>query len=285
MKRFAAKTAAALASARTHTHVCLLARRSATLLALSGALTLSAMTQQAKPSDSSTGQSSSSSIQDQQKSQQTPPEHKSVRQINPQLNPFPKGSSPQAAQQQSQPARTPAAPDTDQQAPQPAPKSAAQDNPFPEDVSKGAAAAKDNDASSSSSSSSSNGDWSSSSNAGGDVDPNADLPRENGRRKLRKPSGSDIESGSLAGEGRAAEDVRVGHFYLGIENFKAAYGRYSDAVRLDPTNLNAIYGLAVAAAGLHRKDEALTNYKLYLQIAPEGDNAKAASKALRGLSK
>jgi tetratricopeptide (TPR) repeat protein len=162
-------------------------------------------------------------------------------------------------------------------------KNAAQENPFPEDVSKGAAAAKDSDANSSSSSSSSGG--SSSSNAAGDTDPNGDVPKDTGRRRLKKPSDKDIQSGSLAGEGRAQDDVRVGRFYLGSGDFNGAYGRYSEAMRLDPTNLDAIYGLAAAAAGLHHTDEALTNYKLSLQIAPDGNDAKSARKALRALSK
>jgi hypothetical protein len=54
---------------------------------------------------------------------------------------------------------------------------------------------------------------------------------------------------------------------------------------MDPTNVDAIYGLAAAAAGLHRTDEALTNYKLYLQIAPDGNDAKSARKAIQALSK
>jgi tetratricopeptide (TPR) repeat protein len=102
---------------------------------------------------------------------------------------------------------------------------------------------------------------------------------------LKKPSDKDIQSGSLAGEGRAQDDVRVGRYYLGSGDFQGAYGRYSEAMRLDPTNLDAIYGLAAAAAGLHHTDEALTNYKLYLQIAPDGNDAKSARKALRALSK
>jgi hypothetical protein len=54
---------------------------------------------------------------------------------------------------------------------------------------------------------------------------------------------------------------------------------------MDPANADAIYGLAAAAAGLHHTDEALTNYKLYLQIAPDGNDAKSALKAIQALSK
>jgi tetratricopeptide (TPR) repeat protein len=268
-----------------------LALGSVAVFALSGWLALPAIAQQAGGSDSGSGQSSStstSSAQNKQQSQQTPPAHKDAAQENP----FPADVSKHAAQQQSQPGdaatSAPAAPDAAQQAPQPAHKTAAQENPFPEDVSKGAAAAaaKDSETESSSSSSSS-GSSSSSSTSDNDpnADPNADVPRDTGRRRLKKPSDKDIQSGSLAGEGRAQDDVRVGRYYLGTGDFQGAYGRYSEAIRLDPTNLDAIYGLAAAAAGLHHTDEALTNYKLYLQIDPDGHDAKSARKALRALSK
>ena len=277
MKRLATETVATMRG-----YVRSLAFGSVALFALSGWLALPAIAQQANSSDAGSGQSSSSSsssTQSKQQSQPAPPAHKNAAQENP----FPADVSKHAAHQQSQPpADAPPAPDAGQQVPQPAHKTAAQENPFPEDVSKSAAAAKDSDADSSSSSSSSG---SSSSNAGGDADPNADLPRETGRRRLKKPNDKDIQSGSLAGERRAQDDVRVGRYYLGSGDFQGAYGRYSEAMRLDPTNLDAIYGLAAAAAGLHHTDEALTNYKLYLQIAPDGNDAKSARKALRALSK
>jgi tetratricopeptide (TPR) repeat protein len=276
----------------------LIAHHAAAVFATGVLLALPAIAQQSGTTDSSSGQSSSS--QTKQQNQQTPPAHKSAAQENP----FPADVSKQAEGQQNQPSDAPAAPDTgppdtaapDKSAPdasdqtppatQKPGNAAAQENPFPEDVSKGAAAAaaKDsgngNDASSSSSSSNPAGDA-----AGGDTDPNADLPRDKGRRKLNKPSENDIQSGSLAGQGKAQDDIRVGRFYLGDRNYTGAYGRFSEANRLDPTNLDAIYGLAAAAAGLHRTDEALTNYKLYLQIAPDGDDAKSARKAIRALSK
>lgn len=252
------------------------------MLALSGLLALPGIAQQPGAPDSGTpnsggGQSSSSSQTKQQKQQQAPAANKSAAEENP----FPGDVSKQAAQQQNQPA--------DAQPPAQKQGSAAEENPFPEDVSKGAAAAaaKSSDAagSSSSSSSSAGGGWSSSSNPAGDADPNADLPRDTGRHKLNKPSDKDIESGSLAGEGRAKDDVRVGRFYLDNENYKGAYGRFSEASRLDPTNPDAIYGLAAAAEGMHRKDEALANYKLYLEVAPDGKNVKSARKAVQALSK
>jgi tetratricopeptide (TPR) repeat protein len=290
-----------------------IACHAAVVLATGVLLTFPAIAQQSGTTDSGSGHSSSS--QTKQQNQQTPPAHKSAAQENP----FPANVSKQAAGQQNQPSDAPAAPDTgtpdkaapdkaapdkaapdkaapdkaapdaSDQTPPATPKpgnAAAQENPFPEDVSKGAAAAaaKDNsngnDAGGSSSSSNPAGDA-----PGGDTDPNADLPRDKGRRRLRKPSENDIQSGSLAGQGKAQDDIRVGRFYLGDGNYTGAYGRFSEANRMDPTNLDAIYGLAASAAGLHHTDEALTNYKLYLEIAPDGNDAKSARKAIRALSK
>lgn len=239
------------------------------LFAAGGALSLAAGAQQ----------SGSQAPAPAQSKQQT--QHKSAAQENP----FPSDASGHAAQQKDQANQpsSPDAPDAGQQTPQ-KPKSTAEENPFPEDVSKGAAAAKDSAASGDSSSSSSSGD-ASSSNPNSDIPPEGDVPKDNGRRKLRKPSDKDIESGSLAGEGRAAEDVRVGRFYLSAGNYRGAYNRFAEATRMDPVNTDAIYGLAVSAAGLHHTDEALTNYKLYLQIAPDGNDTKSARKAIHSLSK
>lgn len=229
---------------------------------LCGALSLAASAQQSTSQTSTPAQN-----------KQQPSQHKSAAQENP----FPSDVSDRAAQQKDQPSQS-SSPDAP--APPQKPKSAAEENPFPEDVSKGAAAAKDSAASGDASSSSS-----SNSNPDGDVPPGGDIPKDTGRRKLGKPSDRDIESGSLAGEGRAKEDVRVGRYYLGNGNYKGAYGRFVEAARLDPVNIEAIYGLAASAAGLHHTDEALTNYKLYLEIAPDGSDAKSARKAIQALSK
>jgi tetratricopeptide (TPR) repeat protein len=210
-----------------------------------------------------------------------------------QENPFPADQSQQAAQPKQGSDPAPNAPDA-VQAPAPAagkpgdaaPGNAAKDNPFPEDLSKAAAAAANSNSSGPADSSSSSSSSSSNSNpngAGGD--PNADVPSDTGRRRLRKPSPKDIESGSLAGEGRAKDDVRVGQYYLNDGNYKGAYGRFEEATRLDPANIDAIYGLAAAADKLHHKDEALENYKVYLEVAPKGSQAKAARKALEDLSR
>ena len=243
-------------------------RCSAAVFLVGGLLALPLIAQQG---DSQNSSATPSNKQD----QSTSPSHKNAAQQNP----FPADASEHAAQQQPDATR---APDNAQQSGNKQ-DDAANDNPFPEDVSKGAAAAAARESDTNSSSPS--GASSSSSNPAGEGNPDADLPPDTGRHKLKKPSDEDIQSGSLAGEGRAQEDLRVGRFYLGSGNYKGAYGRLAEAVRMDPTNVDAIYGLAAAADGLHKKEEALTNYKLYLEIAPDGDKANSARKAIRGLAK
>ncbi len=172
----------------------------------------------------------------------------------------------------------PAKPDTsapasesDQQA---KPPSAAQDNPFPEDVSR--AAAKD------AASSSSNSGVSSSSSYDPGVD-RGDRDPDVGRRKLPKPS-EDVDVGSLSATARAKKDVEVGKFYLGTGDDQGAYTRFADAGKMDPSNVDAIFGLAEAARHLQRTQEAIANYQLFLEIEPDGSRAKLARKALNGLN-
>jgi Flp pilus assembly protein TadD len=77
----------------------------------------------------------------------------------------------------------------------------------------------------------------------------------------------------------------VGSYYLSDRNYQGAYLRFSEAARLDPANLEAIYGLAASADGLHKKDEAVANYRLYVEVAPKGERVRAAERALRSLGK
>ncbi len=217
------------------------------------------------------------------------------------VKPPPPGITPKPAQ----------APDNQQ--PQAVKPDAAADNPFPEDVSRGAAArsaapdtpdapaaadgagssssnpgsSSSSNGSSDSNSSSSNSGSSSSNTAADGSDPNAapDIPAQQHRRRLGKPNAKDIQSGSLAGEGRAEQDVRVGRYYLSQHNYQGAYARFEEAARLDPASVEAIYGVAAAAEGLHKTDEAMENYKLYLQVAPDGEHAKFAEKSIKALAR
>jgi Tetratricopeptide repeat len=185
-------------------------------------------------------------------------------------NPFPEDVSRNAAQADSSEAK----PDT---APGAQKNPSAQDNPFPEDVSRKAAEGNSNsgpDARNNATPTPPPGVSSSSSSSAGEEEGEPNLNgKQAGRRKL-----------TFTDPARAEKDTKVGKFYLQTGNYQGAYLRYKDANTIDPTNVDAIYGLAEAARGLKKYDEAKRNYELYLQIVPDGPKAKEASKMLSSLS-
>jgi hypothetical protein len=82
----------------------------------------------------------------------------------------------------------------------------------------------------------------------------------------------------------AKKDDKVGKFYLRSGDWAGAYGRYKQATRVDPEDLQAVIGLAIAADHLGKRDEAIRNYKLYLDVKPSGRESKNALKALKRLA-
>lgn len=83
---------------------------------------------------------------------------------------------------------------------------------------------------------------------------------------------------------RAKKDIDVGGFYLKSGNLNGALQRYKDASTADPTNVEAIFGLAETQRLLKHNTEAVRDYQMYLQIVPDGPRAKQALKALKTLS-
>ena len=194
-------------------------------------------------------------------------------------NAFPEAQSQAAASQQSTPSKDDnafpeaaskaAADAAAQQAAQdkkqdnPSPRSStAQDNPFPEAVSKAAAKS-----------------------AGNEPAPaKADVPAGMSSSQARP---DDIEAG--AGEitqdpARSKNDDQVGSFYLQTGDLKGALARYQDATAADPTNVDAIFGLAEAQRLLGKKADAAREYQMYLAIVPHGPKAKEATRALKSLA-
>ena len=153
-----------------------------------------------------------------------------------------------------------AAPETDTSKPP------ADGNAFPEDVSRAAAKAAGNDPAPT-------------------VTPKADLP----------PGVSSSQSEGLAGDvddelgapkqatdvGRAAKDTTVGDFYLKQGNYQGALHRYQDAIASDPANVEAIFGLAETQRQLKKNADAARNYQLYLAVVPNGPRARQSLKALK----
>jgi tetratricopeptide (TPR) repeat protein len=164
---------------------------------------------------------------------------------------------------------------------QAAPKkhSTADDNPFPEDISKHAAEDPANSAPA---------------NATGDASHGSDssVPSSSSQDKLQgidllgdttTKSEQEIQSHVLDTK-QATEDERIGELYLKNENPQGAYARFKEATLLNPGDPRAVFDLAEAARKLNRNDEALENYKAYLDALPDGPKAKASRKALNELA-
>jgi tetratricopeptide (TPR) repeat protein len=189
----------------------------------------------------------------------------------------PAQNQPPASQSdQTAPAQPPAAPD-----PETKKHTTVEDNPFPEDISR--KAAQPDDSSDTGKAPSSPGKTAAPSSSGTDS--------SSSRSKFEGiPEMPDDESRVSNGAGGyvlnpklAAEDVRVGGFYLQHGDYKGAYARYKEATQVNPENADAVYGLAEAARGLNHKDEAVQNYRIYLDAFPDGKKSKDARKSLAAL--
>lgn len=232
------------------------------------------------PQQSQPAASAGSKKNDQQKSQQKKP--------TAEQNPFPETQSEQAAheghQDNSAPAQqdhSEAQPGTSGQASQsnpnnqpdrsePKKRSAADDNPFPESQSEKAAEQSGQKPANAAPPSH---DYSSSQ----DHLKGLDLPGDQGSR-IADGAGGTIMSPELG-----QKDTRVGQFYLQTGDFKGAYDRFAEAIKVDPGNADAVFGIAEAARHLNHRDEAVRNYQLYLTAVPDGARAKEARKALKSL--
>lgn len=163
-------------------------------------------------------------------------------------------------------------------------KSAAQKFPFPgDDAAQGdkTGGLKDAGSSGSSSSSSSNGDWSSSSSDGGlsPNDVNSDTPPAPKRNLYRKPGPPPKTM-----DERFQEDLRVAKFYQNDGDYRGAYWRAQDAVKLANDAPEAHLALAEAARKLGKLDEAEKNYRETLKLDPVPKTRKAAEKALKEMT-
>jgi tetratricopeptide (TPR) repeat protein len=105
-------------------------------------------------------------------------------------------------------------------------------------------------------------------------------------KRLDAADGSRISNGAggfIHDPELAKQDDKVGKFYLANGDFKGAYDRYKEATEVAPEDANAVYGLAESARGLHRSQEAVNNYLIYLDAVPDGKKSKDARKALAAL--
>ena len=169
-------------------------------------------------------------------------------------NPFPEAVSKAAAQASSDPDAGSSK------------KPAATDNPFPEDVSKAAAKAAGNDPAPAPA-------------ANSDLPPGVSSSQSSGSEENEPDAPSHV-----ADPARAKKDAEVGSFYLKSGDYQGALLRFKDAIVADPTNVEAIFGLAETERMLKKNDEAARNYQLYLDIVPNGPKSKQALKALKMLA-
>lgn len=177
-----------------------------------------------------------------------------------QENPFPEAVSQSAArpQENSSAGQTTEPPQQPKDDPQ---------NPFPEDVSHGAATQ----------------DGGNSPNSPkGAGSPSADGQGLGGGSKQDGLKNAP-KLPEVPDPARAKKDDQVANFYLQTGDYRGAYLRYQDALRSEPTDVDAIFGIAESARALKLTDEAERNYKLYLDIVPDGKRAKQAVKALHSL--
>jgi tetratricopeptide (TPR) repeat protein len=183
--------------------------------------------------------------------------------------------------QKKQPAK---APDT----PPPPPKD---DNAFPEDQSKAAADA----ASQKNQSNDDNAFPEAQSKAAADAakqekpaDQDTNPFPEEQSKAAAKAAGNDASEKPVVpvhDPARSRKDVEVGRFYLDKGDYQGALLRYQDATATDPSNADAIFGLAQAQHNLKKDTDALKNYELFLRIVPDGPKAKQAIKALKEIEK
>jgi len=208
-------------------------------------------------------QQDSSTPPPQQRSQEKhkKPDQQNQTQKKPaEQNPFPEAQSEAAArhaQQQEQPP-APSAPAPHETAPDK--PSEANRNPFPQQQSRQAAQQEQKQSSSGSSYSSS----------------------QAGLEGFEPPKTAD-DLRNIHNPSLGKKDAQVGLFYLKTGNYQGAYDRLREAARVDPTNADAVFGLAEAARHLNRRDEAIRNYQLYLSALPDGPRAKDARKGLKEL--
>ena len=169
------------------------------------------------------------------------------------------------------------APGTDQN--QPPASSGSDDNAFPEDASRKAAAARAADDKATKAA----GDGSSDVPTSPGVSSSSDYDNRIGGGRNAVPT--NVPMPHVNGKDPVKEDLNVGGYYLESGNYAGAYLRFKDATTLAPENMDAIFGLAESARHLKRRDEALANYQLFLQVVPSGSKVKDARKAVASLEK
>lgn len=96
-------------------------------------------------------------------------------------------------------------------------------------------------------------------------------------------SPSDVQEMHAWNPYRAVKDDEVGDFYFKQGNYKGAIARYEDALQYKEHDAMANFRLGQCYEKTDQRDLAITHYKEYLKILPQGPFAKQAKKALEKL--
>ncbi len=156
--------------------------------------------------------------------------------------------------------------------------SPSQDNPFPEDQSKAAAKDADQQGNGQNSPTSQAG---SSSSAGAYSSSDAHLPPpELGQGNLKSHEKMDSFTRDQTQDGRVLDDLKVADLYFKNGNYRGALLRYQDALRYDPQDDTALYGVANAMCKENLTAEAMARFKSYAKTNPQGKYAIKAEKML-----
>ncbi len=91
---------------------------------------------------------------------------------------------------------------------------------------------------------------------------------------------SDVEEVRPWNPHQADKNVEIGDFYYKKGNYRAAEGRYQEALRYQWNHAEATYKLGVVDEKLDKPEDARRYYSTYLKILPNGPEAEKTHKAL-----
>ena len=84
-------------------------------------------------------------------------------------------------------------------------------------------------------------------------------------------------------EREAQRNRDAGEIYYRDKNYRGSESRFREALRYEPADPVATFGLAESLEKLGKRDEARDVYQTYLKILPNGPSAADAKKALKRL--
>lgn len=119
-----------------------------------------------------------------------------------------------------------------------------------------------------------------------DVSPPKDDDKKHPKSGIADESGedpADVHELHPFNPYRANKDNEVGDYYYKRKNYRAALARYQDALAFKENDALANFHMAQCYEKLDQPEDAITHFKEYLRILPQGPLAKDAKKALEKL--